>query len=422
MKERAPEKLEEKLALFRFGLIAPVLNEDGRGQNRYFKRMSEKQHVLPDGTTRTFGWSTFKTWLAAYRARGIDGLRPKPRNDRGRTRKIDSYLTEIIKEMKHAYPFLSSSGIYRMLISEGFVMPGAFSEQTLRKFLQDNKLSSLPQQEPKPRKKFEKEHINELWIIDFMYGPFLATEKGKKKRSYLVAVIDDHSRLITGHYWSFQESTLSLEMALKRAIMRCGPPDAIYTDNGAPFVTRHLHLICARLGIALIHSTPHDPPGRGKIERFFKTTQEQWLVLMKAEEISLEELSNSFDHWLNNEYHKRFHTGINMSPLERYTEGLNHRGIRHISQEELDNAFCQTLVRLVKNDSTISIHNHLYEVPSRFIGQRVEVRYPTAEPHKVTLWEHGKLLCSLNKIDVNENANFHVSSIRFSQQREGQGQ
>ncbi|MGV8124190.1 MAG: DDE-type integrase/transposase/recombinase [Candidatus Xenobiia bacterium LiM19] len=128
--------------------------------------------------------------------------------------------------------------------------------------MNDNTLSETPS-EPSPRKKFEKEHINELWIADFMYGPLFPDEKGKKRRTYLVAIIDDHSRFIVGHHWSFHENTAALKMALKNAIMLGGRTDALYTDNGSPFITHHLNLICARLSIALIHSRPLDPPGRG---------------------------------------------------------------------------------------------------------------------------------------------------------------
>jgi transposase InsO family protein len=32
-----------------------------------------------------------------------------------------------------------------------------------------------------------------------------------------------------------------------------------------------LALVCAKLGIALIHARPYRPQGKGKIERFFRT-------------------------------------------------------------------------------------------------------------------------------------------------------
>jgi len=185
-----------------------------------------------------------------------------------------------------------------------------------------------------------------------------------------------------------------------------------------PFVTHHLHLICARLGIALIHSRPYDAPGRGKVERSLKTVQEQWLVLVKTDTITFETFTASFQAWLNQEYHKNFHTGINTTPLNRYTEGIKKRPLKRISQDELDQAFYYTLTRKVKNDSTISIHRRLFEVPSRFIGMKVELRHPTSEPEKVTLWENGSPVCRLNILDVHENADFRTQGIRFSLEQE----
>ena len=42
----------------------------------------------------------------------------------------------------------------------------------------------------------------------------------------------------------------------------------MYVDNGANYRSQHLALVCAKLGIALIHSRPHQPEGRGKQERW----------------------------------------------------------------------------------------------------------------------------------------------------------
>ncbi|MBU0566529.1 hypothetical protein KJ693_08570 [bacterium] len=62
-----------------------------------------------------------------------------------------------------------------------------------RKFITDNHLIQ-ERPIPTPRKKFEKPHINDLWIADFMHGPHFIID-GKKRKTFLVAAIDDHSRL-----------------------------------------------------------------------------------------------------------------------------------------------------------------------------------------------------------------------------------
>lgn len=41
------EKLSEKIALFRYGLIAPVIHESGKGQMRYFRMLSQKIFDVP---------------------------------------------------------------------------------------------------------------------------------------------------------------------------------------------------------------------------------------------------------------------------------------------------------------------------------------------------------------------------------------
>jgi hypothetical protein len=137
-------------------------------------------------------------------------------------------------------------------------------------------------------------------------------------------------------------------------------------------------------------------------------------VLVKTDTFTFETFTASFQAWINQEYHKNFHTGINTTPLDRYTEGIRKRPLKRISQDEVDLAFYRTIARTVKNDSTISIRNRLFEVPSRYIGMKVEVRHPTSEPEKVTLWENGSPVCRLNVINVHENADFHTRGIRFS--------
>ena len=106
-----------------------------------------------------------------------------------------------------------------------------------------------------------------------MHGP---TVGGRK--AILCAFIDDHSRLLTGYRWARREDTVRLEAALHGGLGPAGIPDSIYVDNGSAFVDKQLLRACASLGIRLVHSRPGEPAGRGKIERFFRTVREQFLV------------------------------------------------------------------------------------------------------------------------------------------------
>ena len=117
-----------------------------------------------------------------------------------------------------------------------------------------------------------------MWTGDALHGPTIGGRK-----TYLFAFLDDHSRAIVGHRFGFAEDTVRLAAALRPALGSRGVPDGIYVDNGSAFVDAWLLRACAKLGIRLIHSTPGRPQGRGKIERFFRTVREQFLVEITGE-------------------------------------------------------------------------------------------------------------------------------------------
>ncbi|MEW5950254.1 MAG: DDE-type integrase/transposase/recombinase, partial [Thermodesulfobacteriota bacterium] len=283
------EQDKQDIALFRYRLIAPVLNESGICQMEYFRQMSQKEFEVPHLGKKRYKVGTLKSWLRDYRSSGFDALKPKVRSDRGSSRKIDEELAKIIKERVNAFAHLSSAAIYRLLISEGDIKADWIGEATLRKYIKDNQLKTAARPVVE-RKKFEKEHINELWISDCLHGPCLVHEK-RKRQVFLICIIDDHSRCIVGGRFFFHENSVSLEAVLKEAINRFGLPKVFYCDNGSMFVSSHLQLACARLGIALVHSKPYDSPSRGKIERFNRTVREKFLPLIDAETMDLAQLN-----------------------------------------------------------------------------------------------------------------------------------
>ena len=349
---------DEQIALFRYGIIAPVLHQTTSSQTRYFKDMAKTVFDVPSYGHKRYSWKTFKHWLRLYRLSGFDGLKPQTRKDASTSRKIDGFLSQIISQSLEAYPGLSISGLFRLLVDQDYISPGSICEATLRKFITDNRLIQ-EKSAPEVRKKFEKPHINDLWIADFMHGPHFIID-GKKRKTFLVAIIDDHSRLIVGASWTLKENTSALELVFRKALLTYGLPKLFYCDNGSVFSSQHLQLVCARLGIALVHSKPYDSPSRGKIERFFRTIRQDFLPLCpRQEKYSLEGLNQIFAGWLD-QYHRRFHHGIQQAPLDKFLNDLKSISIRRIDPGELDQHFYQTVHRLVKNDATISVGGILF--------------------------------------------------------------
>ena len=154
-----------------------------------------------------------------------------------------------------------------------------------------------------------------------------------------------------------------------------------FCDNGANYRSQHLALICAKLGIALIHARPHQPAGKGKIERFFRTVRGQLLsALTAADSASLEALNRRLWAYLEGEYHQSPHRGLDGdTPLERWAAVGGE--VRYLDAAlDLDDLFLFEAKRRVMNDRTVSLNGRLYEVDPLLVGQTVILRYDPGVP------------------------------------------
>ncbi len=171
------------------------------------------------------------------------------------------------------------------------------------------------------RRKFEAELPNDCWQADCLHGPKVDAD-GRQRKAYLFAFIDDMSRLIPHAEFYLRENIESFLDCLMKALKKRGLPRKLYVDNGPSFRAQHLSHITASLGVALIHSKPYQPEGRGKIERWFKTVRMQFLK-MTPDGLSLDELNKRLSQWVDTEYHNREHSSTKKTPLKRYVEHIH---------------------------------------------------------------------------------------------------
>ena len=403
---------EDKIVIFKYGIIAPVINDQSINQKKYFEKAAEREYDYPGKVERvTFNPRTFKKWLHLYRKQGYEGLKPSRRNDKGKSRKIIHEVQESIIQLCKEYEFKTISNLYRYLVSNEIIDPESFTEVTLRNFLKANAIT-FNSQSPVPRKAFEAPHINILWTADFMHGPYVRESK-KKSKTYLCAIIDDYSRLITGALFFLSEHSLSLQKTLKQAVLTYGVPQKFYCDNGKVFSSGYIHMVCAKLGTALIHSKPYDSASRGKIERYFRTVRDMFIpnLYIKTNDFTLDVLNESFRQWLLDEYNNNTHKSINDTPMDRYLSDMANVKINNIDPAEADNYFHHSIFRKVKNDSTVTVDNVLYEVPSKYIGKKIEIRFPLDNPEDLRLFENNTQCAKLTKLDKHFNSE---TKIKYS--------
>jgi transposase InsO family protein len=369
------ESMQQKVALFRYALIAPILNETytQATAKEYLESVCSKNYDVPYYGKREFSPATLKTWLLYYRKHGIDGLKPSKRSDKGNTRVLSEAAKEYITRVKMQTPEKAIISIYHELLAKGIIEAGSVSPSSIQRFVHNHNLNKA-KTVPKDRRAFSMEYPGDCWQTDISQGPYL-TINGKKMRTYLTAFIDDASRAIMAASFSYEQNLISVLSVFKQAVQRRGIPKKLFMDNGKVFRSDQLQYICASLGTIVSYAAPYSAASKGKIERWFKTLQSQWLNLLDWNSIaSLEELNQRLQAYIETQYHQAVHSTIKAKPLDKYMEHINR--IRFIpSKQELDNIFLYRVTRKIKNDATVSISNVLFEVSAKYIGDQVQIRY-----------------------------------------------
>jgi len=396
------KEIREKIALKRYQLISPVLAEPARAQNEYFRKQAEVEHEFPRYGLRRVRVSTMKAWLRKYRKGGFDLLKPKNRSDGGRPKRFTEDLLKSIEIKCKAYPSLPVQKLYEILRTQDLLGHPPVHYNTLLRVVKEQ--GWLPVKDRTDvRKAYEVDNVNDLWISDFMHGPQVRSAN-RSVKAILCAILDDHSRMVVGHAFSASETISALTLVLKEAFLSYGIPKRLYVDNGSSFSSDLLMRSCAQAAISLIHSKPYDSPSRGKVERFFRTVRERFLSSLQEGRLTLEELNEAFALWLKDDYHHKLHTGIEERPIDRYNASVGRVLIRRLSREELDEIFLIRHERVVNHDATISFKGSLYEVPSAYIRQRIEIRHPVDAPEELYLYDNGIRVGRIKLLDKKENA------------------
>ena len=420
------DEMRMEIANAKFSIIAPVTNGVilGSEAREYLERMSEKVVDMPHYGPRRYQMKTLKWWIGQYRAEGINALIPGYRSDKNVPRKISEKM-----EQDLIFEYINNEGIsisllYEQMVKQGRINPKTLSSPTVYRFFakdetkQKIKALRTAAGEEKEMRRYSHSRINELWIIDVMYGP-MVKYNGKKTQSYLIAIIDDCSRLIINASFYVSQDYGSLRNCLKEGILRRGIGNVIYTDNGKIFRCQQFEFACASIGSALIHSKPYVAYSRGKIERFFRTVRERFLSLENTKAINnLSDMNNAFQVWLKEDYHFKSHKGLNgKTPMEVFlTQADNIKMVR--DPEWLDEVMLIRVKRKVYHDATLSIDKTLYETNETFRGKKVEVRYDPewllSDSHPIYLYVDGKRAGEAFKVDYQQNAQRNTRGKRPS--------
>ena len=380
------QELRKRVSLFRFALISPLVSRKGmsRGeQEALIRDIIAKSWEIPGSPRSSIARSTVLRWVALYTKAGekIEGLEPQPRNDRGTSRALGEELEAALVTFRKQNAAVGLPVFVKLAREHKILSPSdkGPSKDSLYRLFKRHGLEK-DTRFPEDRRRFETELVNDLWQSDCMHGPLVIVD-GKRRKAYLFAVIDDHSRLIAYARFYLSENLECYRDCLISALEKRGLPRKLYLDNGAAFRSNALAYACGRLGIALLHSRPYVPEGRGKIERFFLTVRTQLLPTL-PEGLTLERLNELLVEWLDGEYHRRIHSSTGQSPLDRY---LAQVSFVRPAPKNLRDYFRTAVRRKVAKDRTITLEGRTFEAPIGLIGQTITLLYHERDPERVEI-------------------------------------
>ena len=220
---------ETEVAVFRFGIISEFvtgIHLDRGEKEKLLKSKESRSYQIPHSHSSRISRSTIKKWISDYKQAGsrIEGLMPSPRKDQGSFRSLDTSLQVAIKAIMEDKPDLTGISLVSELRHRKYIgLDEKINLSVLYRFLKKHKLqqrsTSLTD-----RRSFEATYPNELWQSDILHGSSIVGPKGKKVKSYLIAILDDNSRLIPHAEFYFSEKLDDFKNCLKQSIQKRGLP------------------------------------------------------------------------------------------------------------------------------------------------------------------------------------------------------
>jgi transposase InsO family protein len=412
-------KRTEEVALFRYGLIADLVHlpPGDKGLYRRLLKKAEGDYRIPGTARSRVAAETLRDWLKAYRKAGFEGLRPRPRKDVGQSRALPQEVVDQLMAIKDDNREYSVQLVIKEALASGKVpaeLP--LAPTTVHRLLARAGLMRREDSGAEgDRRRFAFQKAGELWMSDVMHGPSVLVGGKVRRKTYLIGFLDDATRVVPYAAFALSENTTAFIPIFKQAVLRRGISKRLFVDNGAAYRSHHLSLVCAKLGVTLIHARAYQPESKGKIERWHRTVRMQLLpTLTEADTSSLEKLNRRLWAYVEGEYHQTPHRGLDReTPLDRWAKCADE--VRYLPpQEDLDALFLSEAKRKVQKDRTVSLNGLVYEVDASLVGTTVTLRFDPSQPGRaIQVWAAGEKSHTTAKV-VDVYANCFVKRDRPS--------
>lgn len=392
---------QARWARFRFSIIGPLLSAPpGSGElQAALLELSKKEWRHPiSGLPTRFGTSTIERWLyhARHEADPVDALRTKRRRDAGVTRELNAELKLVIQQQYRAHPGWSyqlHTDNLAVRVQEAANLAPMPSYNTVRRYMKahglckrrvikqrqtEGAIAATERLEAREVRSYEVDYVHGLWHLDFHHGSRKILDKnGVWRKPLLLAILDDHSRLICHAQWYWHEDIESLVHGFMQALQKRALPRALMSDNGGAMTSAEFTEGLERLGILHQPTLPYSPYQNAKQEVFWAQIEGRLMAMLEGESnLTLPLLNTATLAWIEQEYHRKIHSEIDDTPLNRY---LNAKEVGRKSPNTitLRQAFCMQVTRtLRKSDGTLSIEGRRFEISSHYRHlEKLTVRY-----------------------------------------------
>lgn len=409
MDDDKQKRFQNDVALFRYGVLSDLVHlpPGAPGISERLREKSEIDYRIPGSHRTRIAAETIRDWLKHYRKGGFDALLPRARTDTGHSRALPQDVADLLVDIKDDKRALSVHLVIECARASGLVPADLpLSPSTVHRLLTAR---GLMRKETPPaesdRRRFAFEKAGELWMSDVMHGPSVMVAGKTKRKTYLIAFLDDATRVIPFAAFALSENTQAFLPVLKQAIERRGIPKRLLVDNGSAYRSLHLSLVCAKLGITLIHARPYQPQSKGKQERWFRTVRMQLLPRLSATDLaSLDALNRRLWAYIEGEYHQAPHRGLGgeETPLDRWAKAGDE--VRFGNDLDLDDLFLVEAKRRVQKDRTVSLDGMIYEVDAMLVGATVTLRFDPSRPgREVQVWADGRKVHDAKLVDTYGN-------------------
>ncbi|MCK4537145.1 MAG: DDE-type integrase/transposase/recombinase [Desulfuromonadales bacterium] len=397
-----------EMSLWRFGIISPLLHRTANDVSLcdMLEIQSGNCFVRPDGVKVKLSPETIRKWLYRYNYGGLQALADKTRSDKGR-HAVPESIRDAMAALRGEHPRWTLALLLETLVEKGLWDGKTPSRSVLYRYARAHNLMRDPHlASPKNRRTFQFEYFGQLWTADFMHGPKLKVGR-KKRKCYLHVIIDDSTRYVVSGRFYLAENVESLILELMTATRRFGLGQRLYTDNGAAYASRHLKIVCARLGMHLSHTPPYKPEGRSKVERFFRSVRERFLA--KQRFTTLDEMNRAFALYLE-DYHNRIHSTLKCTPMQKRLSGRSV--CRHLPEVvDIEALFRYERRCRVYKDGTIQLKKRIFEVPGCLPGSRVNVYFMPWDLSRVYYGDEMQLAAEVDRV-ANAHRHDHPNFAR----------